>query len=236
MKKILKRLICCLLVCTMITGASESVSAAERENVTKTDIVIDGQSYTIEEWYEGDTKIVNVVNGNSSTFVVLNEEELQIYGKDMAVELSIEEVEESIIGVSARTTASNSSLFWGYSYYYSDSSYDRYGMYFKLEAGEDDSWSGFDKHNEDARDIAYDFCTEVRELNSQQAVAVAASGASAASIAAGIASAAPTGGVGAIVGVVAAFLSGGVAVAEWVSAWNTSLNCDQLFLEFTQEI
>ena len=224
------------MTCAMMIATSEGVWATERENVIKTDIVIDGQSYTVEEWFEGNTKIVNVVNGNTNTLVVLNEEKLQIFGEDTSVEISMDEIEETIIGASARTTASKSSLFWGYSYYYSDSSYNRYGMYFSLKAGENDAWSGFDEHNEDARDIAYDFCTEVRELHSQQSVAVAASGTAAASIATGIASAAPTGGVGAIIGVVAGFLSGGVAVAEWVSAWNTSLNCDQFFLEFTQEI
>lgn len=67
------------MACAMITGANESVCAAERENVIKTDVVIDGQSYTIEEWFEGETKIVNVVNGNINTLVVLNEEELQIF-------------------------------------------------------------------------------------------------------------------------------------------------------------
>jgi hypothetical protein len=214
---------------------SITVPASAKEVQQK--VVFDGVTYTISEGYEGDTKVVKVTGGGEESIVKLTADTMEI--KDTGAKQSTKfKIDDSLSAVkptagASKTTASKYSLYWNYSYYYSDSRINTSGMYFSLSSGNTyGRWAGFDSKNLVARDKAYEFCSEVRDLDSNLWAASAASGASAGAIAAAIASAGPTAGIGTIIGIVAAILAGGVAIAEWVAAYNSSLDCNQLFLQF----
>lgn len=237
MRKI-KGFISVVLVLAMAISLCTTSFAAENNNGKEAEyqLTIDGIVYTVVESYNENEKVVKVTDGDSETKVTLNDDGLSVqtdYGTTM---LSAEELENEYSQSVARTSVSKTSLFWDYYYYYSDSNFNKYGMYFSFRCGDEGSWSGFDRKNKEARDIGYDYCSAVRALDTAQFAASAASGVSGGAIAAAIASAAPTGGIGAVVGVVVAIIGAGVAVAEWVGAWNASLDCNQLFLQFKQAL
>lgn len=230
-----------ILTLTMAISLSATSFAVERngDRDVEYQLTIDGVVYKVIESYIGNEKVVKVTDGNTETTVTLNDDELNVQSSSGTTALSVEELEsaaEEYGQISTRTTASKTSLFWDYYYYYSDTSFDKYGMYFSFRCGDEGDWQGFDNKNEAARNIGYDYCTSVRALDTAQVAASAASGVAGGSIAAAVISAGPTGGIGAVVGVVVAILGGGVAVAEWVAAWNASLDCNQLFMEFKQEL
>lgn len=232
LKKLLSLALIAVMVMEMGTTAIASSTNVSRKNVT-----IEGITYTIDECYEGDTKVVSVSGNGTHNVVSLSGNTMEIANDTGTVNFTIDKTQSSNSQTMPRSSDSKKSLWWNYGYYYSDSSINNYGMYFRMDSGDTyGSWSGFDYKNKDARDLAYAFCAEVRNLDSQQWAASAASGVSGGSIAAAIASAGPTAGIGAVIGIVAALLSGGVAVAEWVASYNSSLDCNQLFTQFKQAL
>ncbi|WOO35789.1 geobacillin-26 family protein [Anaerocolumna sp. AGMB13020] len=221
-----------MLMAIVIT-LSSSISASAATNNSSIDI--EGVTYKLEETINDDgSKTVTVIgNGeintitNDGEFLHVNTETVDASSsKSYLIDINYDD------NTAARYTAKYS-LYWNYNYYYDQS--PPYGMFWYLESGNDNgTWTGYDYGESNLRDQAYDFCTNVRALDTAQWAASAASGASAGSIAAAIASAGPTAGIGAIIGVVAAILAGGVAVAEWVAAYNCSLDCNQSFQRVKQ--
>lgn len=237
-----KRLLAGMLVAIMMLSMFPTmVFAVESPKKTST-VIADGTTYTLTEEYVNGTRIVKVIGDGEETTVTLNDEELNIYFNGRCISRSIVELEKEAasydnLSSAQRITASKTSLYWNYSYYYSDNHFSEYGMYFSLESGNDTgSWSGFDNKNENARDLAYNFCSAVRTLDTDQWKASAASGTAAGSIAAGLAAGGPSMGITTVIGIVVALLPGGVAVAEWIAAYNDSLECNQIFLKFKQAL
>ena len=231
----MKKFIASILTFALIMSLSMPVFATQNES--NNDITIDGITYTIQESYIDGKKIVDVIEeGGTTTTTVLDGDQLTVYTANDMVSLSLNEVQAEA-SLLSEGYDNGESLYWGYYYFYSDAEFDEYGMYFNLKSGNDtENIYGYDRNNTVQRDIGYNFCSAVRQLITAQSVATAACGAAAGSIAAAIWTAAPTGGIGAIIGTVSAILGGTASIAEWVNAWNISRDCNQIFLQYKQAL
>lgn len=161
-------------------------------------------------------KVVKVVGDGEETIVKYDGDTLEIKEANSR-QISKIKVDESLNAVNpvakaSSVTASKTSLFWNYSYYYSDNRVNTSGMYFILSSGDKyGSWKGFDNRKTSVRDAALAFCAEVRTLDTNLWKASAATG-------------------------VSALFSGGVAIAEWVASYNSSLDCNEKFMLLKQVI
>lgn len=242
----IKKLISLLVSLTLVISISVC-SYAKNINQT-TSIIVDGTQYTINETLNSAGDKVTTVTDNIETTKITND------GTYLYIEVSsnkTKSIEKQVIKIdysvqpnnSQRTTGSGTSLFWNYGYYYntSPSGSGNYGMFWSLDSGDTyGSWSGFDNNNQSARDLGYYFCSSVRSLDTTLGVATAASvvagGSVATAIASAIASAGPTLGASGVIAIVASFISGGTAAAEWYNAYNKSKDCNEYFIRFQQAL
>lgn len=243
----MKRIIALLMSLIIIFSSASPVAATTvSDNST---FNFGGITYKLEEKINDDGSKTVIVKGNDEINTItnngvqliveqetINEENFSSY----VIDINYDDNNDELLRASWDYTSKHS-LYWNYFYNYDDVKVAPYGMWWYLSSGNaNGEYSCYDNGNMTARDRAYDFCSNVRALDSAQWAAAAASGASAGSIATAIAaavlSAGPTLGVGTIIGIVAAFLAGGVAIAEWVAAYNCSLNCNELFRRFKQDM
>lgn len=232
-----KKLTSLVLALVMCLALCVPAFAMDFGNVTSTNITVEGVVYTIREWYKHNEKVVCVDSNDSHTVVTLSGNDLAIVSGAETITVSLDEEQNNDAQIMPLSSESKRTLWWNYGYYHEDDQLSTYGMFFDLQSGDTSgSWSGFDNKNTAARDLAFGFCRDVRALDSKLWAASAASGVCAASIAGAIAAAGPSAGVGAVIGIVGAFISGGVGAAEWVGAYNCSLDCNDRFKQFKQAL
>lgn len=214
--------------------------------------VIEGETYDVIQYYEGNVKVVitNVINGDGekvTTKSTMDGENLTIYYDNGYVvstsleDLSTESKQESPLYVTYDTLETR---YWDYYYYYSDMDFDEYGMYFSLKIGTDGSWFGYDKGDKDVRNLGYEFCEKVRDLDSAQALAYAATVTSTADIASSIldlllkpttsGAIKPTESdvISSVLNILGHFNAPANAAERWSKAYYAALDCNDVYSQF----
>ena len=156
-------------------------------------------------------------------------------------DLSTESEQESPLYVTYDTLETR---YWDYYYYYSDMDFDEYGMYFSLKIGTDGSWFGYDKGDKDVRNLGYEFCEKVRDLDSAQALAYAATVTSTADIASSILDLLlkpTTSGaikpsesdvISSVLNILGHFNAPANAAERWSKAYYAALDCNDVYSQF----
>ncbi len=235
-----KKFVAVGLSCMMFLQCSNLSFAGDNQSNVK-QLCIKGVNYTITESTDSNgNKNVLVSGGGEKASVVNDGNTLKLTsvknGVSKCMNIPIDKCQNKKADP-ANSDVSRCDLFWNYSYDYDTDVRPDTGMWWFLRSGDDNgSWSGCDYNKSLVRDYAYEFCSNVRNLDNKECNAAAVSGAYAGAIAAAIAAAGPTAGVSAIVAVVAAILGGIEIASAWVEAYNASLDCNQTFIRLKQSL
>ena len=234
-----KKFVAVGLSCMMFLQCSNLSFAADSQSNVK-QLCFKGVNYTITESTDSNgNKNVLVSGGGEKASVVNDGNTLKLTSVKNGVSkcMNIPIVKSYNKKVAQANGLENyNTKYWGYGYTYNTDLHPNFGMNWGLSSGNRGTWCGFDNNNSSTRDYAYEFCSNVRNLNNKQTDAIAKSGEDAVAIGAAIAAAGVTAGTAAIVAVLATFVLSIRAVNAWLAACDAACDCNQSFTRVKQSL